>query len=186
MAVIDPGGWSESEALRGANVVLATHEHSDHIDPQMVADFSGGVYVPAGAKVEGLEVVNLNVGDRVELGGFTVEAVGGLHAPVVAHQETCVNIGYIIDDLVYHPGDALHVPDRQIDTLFVPIQASWLKTAEAIDFVNRVAPRQAFGMHEGQVNERGVAILNHWLAQECRGVYRWLAAGETVTFDPPK
>lgn len=181
--VIDPGAWSEPAAVGGADIVLATHEHGDHIAPQMVSDFAGELYAPAGAGLRDLDANALEVGQRVELGGFSVEAVGGHHARVVDDQEACPNLGYIIDDLVYHPGDALHVPDRDIDTLFVPIQASWLKTAEAIDFVNRVGPRQAFGMHEGQVNERGLAALNHWLDRGCRGVYRWLTAGETVTID---
>ena len=28
--VIDPGGWSETEALDGVAAVLVTHEHADH------------------------------------------------------------------------------------------------------------------------------------------------------------
>ncbi len=28
--VLDPGGWSEREALDGVSAVLVTHEHADH------------------------------------------------------------------------------------------------------------------------------------------------------------
>src|SRR6266540_4001154 len=31
--VIDPGTFSEREALAGASAVLVTHEHYDHLDP---------------------------------------------------------------------------------------------------------------------------------------------------------
>ena len=30
--VVDPGGFSEPEALDGADAVLVTHEHPDHVD----------------------------------------------------------------------------------------------------------------------------------------------------------
>lgn len=30
--VIDPGTWSEPRALAGADAVLVSHEHTDHID----------------------------------------------------------------------------------------------------------------------------------------------------------
>ena len=35
--VIDPGEWSEPEALDGAAAVLVTHEHADHIEPTRLA-----------------------------------------------------------------------------------------------------------------------------------------------------
>lgn len=181
--VIDPGKWSEPEALTGADIVLLTHEHGDHVEPGFLTGFDGDLYAPAGANLPKLDPTELSIGARIELGGMTIEPVGGRHAEVIKGQDVCVNAGYIVDGAVYHPGDALHVPDRQIDTLFVPIQASWLKTSEAIDFVNRVAPRQAFGMHEGQVNERGISAINRWLSQECHGVYRWLPPGETVALN---
>lgn len=185
MVVIDPGAWSEPEALTGADAVLVTHEHGDHVDRTLLARFSGDVYAPTGANdLAALAPIRLGVDTAVDLGGVTVEAVGGRHAHVVEGQRVCVNLGYIVDGLVYHPGDALHVPDQAIDTLFVPLQASWLKTAEAIDFVRAVAPRQAIGMHEGQVNERGLAALNHWLSTACAGVYRWLAPGDSVEIGP--
>ena len=32
--VIDPGAFSDPDALAGANAVLITHEHFDHIEPE--------------------------------------------------------------------------------------------------------------------------------------------------------
>jgi len=62
----------------------------------------------------------------------------------------------------------------------VPAQASWLKTAEAIDFVRAVAPDRAFLIHDGQVNERGLSSLDSWLARETDAGYRYLAPGESA------
>ncbi|MEV5894681.1 hypothetical protein [Nonomuraea fuscirosea] len=75
--------------------------------------------------------------------------------------------------------DAVQVPAEPVETLLVPLQASWLKTAEVIDFVRAVAPERAFGIHDGQINERGLASVNGWLGQETRHRYRWLAPLES-------
>ncbi|MEO3805855.1 hypothetical protein [Nonomuraea sp. B1E8] len=60
------------------------------------------------------------------------------------------------------------------------LQASWLKTAEVIDFVRAVRARRAYGIHDAQVNERGLASVNGWLAQEAGPGYRWLPPGGTL------
>jgi L-ascorbate metabolism protein UlaG (beta-lactamase superfamily) len=178
--VIDPGCWSESAALDGATAVLVTHEHSDHLDAAKLARRGIEVYAPAEARIEGLEVTGVRSGDRFAAAGFAVRAVGGRHAFIHGSEPDCVNLGYVIEDSCYHPGDSLTVPDAEIDTLLVPMQASWLKTAEAIGFVRAVAPRRAFGMHEGQLNDRGLEAVNGWLSYAAGADYRYLAPGETA------
>jgi hypothetical protein len=62
----------------------------------------------------------------------------------------------------------------------VPLQASWLKTAEAIEFVRAVNPERAFGIHDAQVNERGLGSINGWLEGAAAHRYRWLAPGQAA------
>jgi L-ascorbate metabolism protein UlaG (beta-lactamase superfamily) len=183
--VIDPGVWSEAGALLGARAVLVTHEHVDHIDTLRLAGIGVPVFVPEGAdlpelaRVRPLDIVRVSPGDEFEAAGFRVRAVGGQHAVVYGDRSSCVNLGYVVES-VYHPGDSLHVPDVGVETLFVPLQASWLKTAEAIDFVRAVDPRRTVPIHEGQVNERGLDILNHHLAANTTNGYRYLAPREEL------
>lgn len=178
--VVDPGTWSEPAALTGADAVLVTHEHIDHVDVLRLAGLGVPVHVPADADVPRLEAIRVTPGSEFTAAGFRVRAVGGRHAPVHAGRPACANLGYVIDDAVYHPGDALHVPGQPIETLMVPLQASWLKTTEAIDFVNAVAPRRAFGIHDGQINERGLGSVNGWLAEQADHGYRYLRPGESL------
>lgn len=103
-------------------------------------------------------------------------AVGGEHARVVDDKTPCANLGYVINGTIYHPGDALVVPDHPIATLFAPMQASWLKTSEVIAFVQAISPAVAVGIHDGQLNENGRESVNHWLGGTCDG-YRWLPPG---------
>lgn len=165
-----------------AGAVLVTHQHADHIDQQLVAAAGVKVIAPSGAQLD-IAYTAVEIDSAVQFAGFDVEPVGGRHACVVEHQEPCVNVGCVINGAHHHPGDALHVPEGPIETLFVPLQASWLKTAEAIDFVNRVAPRRAIGIHEGQINERGLAAINYWMSKECDGVYEWLPPGTATELD---
>jgi L-ascorbate metabolism protein UlaG (beta-lactamase superfamily) len=175
--VVDPGIWAEPEALDGCDAVLVTHEHSDHVAPRLLAGSGLPVYAPAGAAIAGLDFIAVSPGAAFAAAGIPIRAVGGSHAPVYGDTPPCVNLGYLVADTVYHPGDALHVPDQEVPTLLVPMQASWLKTAEAIDFIRAVRPERAFGIHDGQVNQRGLDAINAWLGRGGDG-YRWLAPGE--------
>jgi L-ascorbate metabolism protein UlaG (beta-lactamase superfamily) len=177
--VVDPGVWSEPSALAGADAVLVTHEHADHIDVLRLAGLGVPVYAPADAQIDGVPVRGVTAGETFEAGGFRIAAVGGRHAYVHGEQPDCANLGYVVDDSIYHPGDSLYVPRARIETLFVPVHASWLKTTEAIEFVHAVRARRAYPIHDGQINERGLSGTNRWLSQETSG-YRYLAPGESA------
>ena len=60
----------------------------------------------------------------------------------------------------------------------MPLQASWLKTAEAISFLRAVRPERAFGIHDAQINSRGLQAANSWLTDQGGHGYRYLAPGE--------
>ncbi|MDP9397853.1 MAG: MBL fold metallo-hydrolase [Actinomycetota bacterium] len=181
--VIDPGIWSEPRALLGADAVLVTHEHVDHVDVLRLAGLGVPVYAPAEADIAGLDLNQVEAGDTFTAAGFKVTAVGGRHAPVRAGRAGCANLGYLVEDALYHPGDALDVPPGQVHTLLVPMQASWLKTSEAIDFAQAVAPRLALGIHDAQINDRGRASINGWLEEESATDYRWVPPGTALHVD---
>jgi L-ascorbate metabolism protein UlaG (beta-lactamase superfamily) len=179
--VVDPGIWSEPSALRGCDAVLITHEHADHIDTLRLAGLGVPVYAPAGSDIRGLNVTGVQPGEVVDAAGVAVRACGGRHAAVYDGEPDCVNLGYVFGDgLLYHPGDSLHVPQQAIEMLLVPVQASWLKTAEAIDFLRAVNPGRAFGIHDAQVNERALGSINGWLEHTSDQRYRWLRPGEAA------
>ncbi|WP_435252476.1 MBL fold metallo-hydrolase [Streptomyces tendae] len=178
--VVDPGVWSEPAALAGADAVLVTHEHADHVDLLRLRGLGVPVHAPESARLPGLDFDGVVAGEEFTAAGFRVTAQGGRHAHVHGGLPDCANLGYLVDDRLYHPGDSLHRPGRPVETLLVPVQGSWLKTEEAIDFVRAVSPERAFGIHDGQVNERGLNSLNGWLGDACGGRYRWLAPGSSA------
>lgn len=177
--VIDPGVWSEPQALDGADAVLVTHEHTDHLDASLLAGLDVPVYAPADADIRSLDVIGVRTGERFTAAGFEVTAVGERHAFIYDGTPDCANLGYVVAG-VYHPGDALHVPDVPVETLLLPAHGSWMKLDEAIDFARAVAPRRAFPIHDGQVNGRGLGSINAWFTERADCAYRHLAPGDTA------
>jgi L-ascorbate metabolism protein UlaG (beta-lactamase superfamily) len=189
--VIDPGMFSEREALSGADAVLVTHEHMDHLLVDAVVDEHAQrpglrvfTHADVAPKLDAIAsaVTAVAPGDAFEAAGFRVRAVGGIHAEIHADIPRVANLGYLVDELVYHPGDSLHVPeDTTVDTLLAPISGPWLKSGEVINFLRAVAPRQALAIHEKLVSDTGLGLVDNLFSNLGRTDYRRLAPGEAVT-----
>jgi len=187
--LIDPGTFSEAAAYEGVSHVLVTHEHADHIDADQLATALAAngdlkVYTSAAVAAQlshlGDAVVTVGVGDQVSVNGFSVEAVGGNHAEIYEGLPGCANIGFVIDGEVYHPGDALFVPERPVPTLLVPTCAPWLKLAEALDFVRAVKPRRAFSIHDAMLSTIGQGNIDNWMAMKGQTEYARIPIGSSV------
>lgn len=73
--VIDPGVWSEPSALAGADAVLVTHQHGDHIDALRLAGLGVPVYAPAGAAIERVAFTGVTVGEEFTAAGLDRKSV---------------------------------------------------------------------------------------------------------------
>ncbi|MFD0275047.1 MBL fold metallo-hydrolase [Kitasatospora sp. NPDC127111] len=188
--VIDPGVFTEAEALDGADAVLVTHEHPDHFDiEKLVAARARSsalrVHLPAAAahhaSALGDAAVVVESGERFEAAGFGVEAVGGLHAEIYEGLPGCANVGFVVDGgKVYHPGDSLFVPPVAVETLLVPAAAPWLKLAEALDFLRETKPQRAFPIHNATLNALGQEYFDSWVEAKGGTEYAALASGESA------
>ena len=190
--VLDPGAFTEESALDGATAVLVTHEHPDHFVPDrlraaMDADPALEVWTnkSVAAQLEGLgsRVHVVGHGDAVTVTGFDVHVHGELHAEIHPDIPRIPNIGFLVDGLVFHPGDALTVPDEPVATLLLPVHAPWSKAAEVIDYVRAVHADQAYAVHDGLLNETGLGLVAGLLGERGPGTptpYSRLAPGDTV------
>lgn len=179
VVVVDPGLWSEPAAVVGADAVLVTHEHGDHVDESRLVDLGCPVFAPAGAALTRIDFQPVQPGSSITVAGLEVEVVGGWHAAVIDGQQPCPNVGYLIG-CVYHPGDALDPPPHAVGTVLVPMQASWLKTTEGIDFLRGCEYSRAIGIHDGQINERAIESISHWYGLGSDGRYEYLPPGSST------
>ena len=173
--LLDPGSFSEGfEELDGLTAVCLTHQHGDHLDAERVRrvlDRNPGVRVvsdegSAHALGEaGAEVEVVHDGDELDLGGLGVAVAGRDHAVIHPDIPVVPNVGYLVGGRLFHPGDALTMPGQPVEVLAVPAGAPWLKLAEAVDYLRRVAPRVAVPVHERVLSEQGIAIHYRQLGQ---------------------
>jgi L-ascorbate metabolism protein UlaG (beta-lactamase superfamily) len=191
--VIDPGAFSERSALTGADAVLITHEHVDHLDVDALADAVARrpeirVYAHADVlpKLTAFAdvVTAVEAGRQFEAAGFTVRAYGGAHALIHPDIPRVANLAYLISDggaNVYHPGDSFTVPeDTVVETLFVPLNAPWAKLAESIEFARAVKPERAFALHDALLNEIGASVSDGHLERLSGTRYAHVAPGTTI------
>jgi L-ascorbate metabolism protein UlaG (beta-lactamase superfamily) len=190
--VIDPGGFSEDASVANADAILITHEHPDHFMEDRVraaAAANPGLQIWTVAAVAesltglGSQVHVVGDGDAFTAAGFEVEAHGILHAEIHPEIPRITNTGFLIDQRLFHPGDALTVPDKPIEILMLPLHAPWSRTAELIDWVREVAPGRAFAVHDGALNAIGLALVGGLLGDRGPGIgteYRRLEPLEQV------
>lgn len=190
--VIDPGAFSEPEALDGANALLITHEHFDHVEPERVRaalDANPGLELWSTAGVAeqfasaGGRVHTVGHGDTFSAAGFDVHVYGSDHA--VIHQDIPIvaNVGFMLDGEVFHPGDALTVPEDPVGTLLLPVSAPWLKVSEMIDYGRTVAAPRGYTIHDALFGDIGLMVLGNWLglaAPPGSAPFTRLAPGESA------
>lgn len=162
--VLDPGMFTEEDAVIGADALLVTHEHPDHFDEgrlraALEADPAAEIWTlrsvadRLSAAFPG-RVHTVGHGDTFTAAGFDVQVHGELHAVIHPDIPRITNVGYLVDGgAVFHPGDALTVPDHPVDTLLLPVMAPWNKISEVIDYVREVGPRRAYDIHDALLTD---------------------------------
>lgn len=191
--VIDPGAFTEDTALSGADAVLVTHEHFDHLDldklgPALTADSDLQVWTnPALAEKLSADfpgrVTGVASGSTFEAAGFTVRTHGADHAVIRDAIPVIANVGFLVEG-VFHPGDAFTVPDEQVDTLLLPLNAPWAKLSETVTQLAKVSPRRVHPMHDALLAPSGLQVYGSHAEQvstEAGAEFHRLEPGESVT-----
>lgn len=172
--VLDPGGWSEREAVDGASAVLVTHEHPDHLDPDNLRATDAPVYTIAAVAKQIAEqapevserVTVVAPGDSLDVGA-PVTVLGKKHAVIHPELQHFDNSGYLLEiegRRIFHPGDALSERPEDLDLLLLPVHAPWNKISEVIDYGRAVGAPLSVAIHDGLLNERGLALVQRQLS----------------------
>jgi len=163
--------------LRSVDLVLASHRHSDHLDPGtlpgLVANSHAILVIPEAIRDHALglglpenRLVGLDAGDRIEKAGFSVRAIPSAHESLDTDSHgRHLYLGFVIEAeglRLYHSGDSLayaglpeHLGPEPFDVLFLPINGREpargvpgnMTAAEAVDLACLIGPRFVVAHH---------------------------------------
>ena len=144
-----------------ADLVLVTHEHFDHLDPNAInAVDTADTVVIAGERAAkeltgrvSATVVPIREGETITQKGIEVRAVPGYNS----HHPHGFNLGYVLrlgGQTIYHAGDTGYVPEMTelgpIDVALLPIGGTYtMNEQEAAEAVRAIRPRTVIPMHYG-------------------------------------
>lgn len=188
--VIDPGGWTELPEVTGVVAVVITHVHADHCNPDHVAAIMAanpavqifGTQQVADALSDHAVTV-AQPGQSVQVGPFALAFYGGQHATIRPSMPADQNIGILVNNAFYYPGDSFVAPEVPVQLLALPVSAPWLKFSEAADFVATVRPQHCFPTHNAILSDIGQSLMDRLIGGVCQEVgtaYTSLKPGEYI------
>lgn len=173
--VLDPGVFTEPEAVDGATAVLITHEHADHYSADNLRRTDAPIHT-IGAVAAKIREEAPDVAERVSLvapgqqfdPGVATTAVGEKHAVIHPEMQHFDNSGYLLEVeglTLFHPGDSLTLPSVDVDLLLLPVSAPWLKIGECIDFARDVGAPRSLAIHDKIYSEVGLRMVDAHLTR---------------------
>lgn len=183
----DPGafcfadGRVKPEDLGPVDVILLTHEHPDHFEPEalrrivqhQVLNTVILAHPPLADKVRaaGLPCEDITPETTRTIGTFTIEAMdtphGPLPFPVPPHCGYLItgSVKHLVSDTwsLYHPGDSLVFPNgRAIDVLALPVAGPWCTVIAAVEAAKALQPKLVFPIHDAIIQPFFIDRL-HWI-----------------------
>jgi L-ascorbate metabolism protein UlaG (beta-lactamase superfamily) len=155
-----------------ADIVLVSHEHSDHCSPADLRKVITPATVIVAHSQSKNELSKLNVkeirimkpGDKINVGDVAIEAVPAYNVNKyrepgrVFHPEEDGKLGYVVTIKgvrIYHAGDTDHIPEMkniQTDIALLPVSGTYVMTAhEAAEAAATINLQIAIPMHYGAI-----------------------------------
>lgn len=183
--VVDPGEFTTDLVIPDDVVgIVITHEHADHLGHSslraIIAKNPRAVIVAhpdVAAHLDDYTTHPVIANEQITLGNFDLEFFGGQHATIFRDTPPLANLGVLINERLYYPGDSFSLPNRTVEVLALPVGAPWLKINETIEFLTAVKPKLAFPTHDAVLSQIGKNLIDRMIspiAQEIGAEYRRL------------
>lgn len=164
--VVDPGTFSHDFIIpKHVNGIIITHEHPDHLDPiliQKILDANPKAVIigheSITARYANSPTLAVHPGEHYTVGFFDLQFFGGTHATIAEDVVAPPNLGVLIDNSLYYPGDSFTIPEAEgvhVKTLALPISAPWLTFSQTRAFLAAIHPTTAIPTHDGILSDDG-------------------------------
>jgi len=145
-----------------AAIILITHDHYDHFDPESISKITKSDTIIVGTEnvCRRLNQAGRPVrpGDQINIGNILIEAVPSYNIGKKYHPRENQNVGYILhlpDAIYYHAGDTDRIPEMKkirTDIAFLPVSGTFtMDAAEAAAATDDIQPRIAIPIHWGTI-----------------------------------
>lgn len=189
--VIDPGSFTpDFGSTEGIAAVVITHVHADHFSPSNIERIIQDnpevqIFTTAGVaeKLTSATTTVVHNGSEVVVEPFSLRFLGGMHHLIHVSLPRPHNIGVMVNEMFFYPGDSFTVPDVPIEVLAVPGNAPWASVGESMDYIARVKPDTCFPTHNALLSDNGHLVYNASLEHSAKAngvTFQFLQAGESL------
>lgn len=189
--VIDPGSFTTSfDQLDDIAAIVVTHVHPDHFDATQLNAITArnpDVRIFSTADVAAVyqqpHLAIVQAGEQLTVGPFNLRFYGEKHALIHQTLPCPHNVGVMVNDTFFYPGDAYTQPDVPVKILAVPANGPWMKVSDSMDYIAALEPKQCIPTHNGLLSENGHKVYNFALNKACEdnGVtFTPLGPGESI------
>ena len=157
------------EATEKADLILVTHSHTDHCDPDKIKNVlkeDTVIIAPKDcASIIGRNVKTLRLGEEISVDNIMVKAVEAYNykrfrSPGNPHHPKGFGVGYLIKvegKTIYHAGDTDFIPEMRkvgpVDVVLLPSGGTYtMDNAEAAEAAIAINPKIVIPMHRWDTN----------------------------------
>lgn len=188
-------GIPENELEEKADLILVTHSHKDHLQPEAlekIIQADSQVYGPKSCfELTDHELTVIKPGDHFELGKIKIIAVDAYntaegHSTQKAHHKGDF-VGYLVNldnKSIYFAGDTDLIPEMnlfgKVDIAFLPIGGTYvMDLGEALEAVKVIQPEMVIPMHHANSD---MNIFAQKVLLETKSAVSVLGVGDTISF----
>ncbi len=188
--IVCPGEFTTSLTdFSDVTAVVITHVHGDHFNSKKIeAILAANPNVQIFTTQETAEKIASNTqvptpGQQYSVGSFVLEFFGEKHAEIDPKTPIAQNIGVLVNDKLYYPGDSLTTCPKPFTVLAVPSSAPWLKIGDTIPLIEQSQCKLIFPTHNALLSEIGHNATNNWVqkfAERSGKEFKFLQPGESI------
>lgn len=189
--LIDPGEFTTSlDDFTNVTAVVVTHSHGDHLDKakiESIVSQNPAVKIfcteEVAEELKPTQTIVPEVDKSYEAKGLKLEFFGDKHIVIDPATPILQNIGVLVNETLYYPGDSFTPCPKPFKVLAIPASGPWLKINETMPLIEQSQCEIVFPTHNALLSEIGHATTNRWqtLFTERSGKqFKYLQPGESI------